>query len=203
MSEHQNDHEDLSFGEKLLGLQGFSAVRARRYREELEKLLVHRISSFERWVIGTGGMIIGAALVIFGVAMAMAKDHPEFPGFDHAKLIMGETVAMTGLVWGGWLLRIGVQGGYGRRLGDVMGVVITLLFCCGVGVAFIDMAWDVSDPTLRLKLLLGGGIAFVVAVGSLFVAHLQRLHRQTQEKLLRIEYHLAELMERNSGSTLP
>jgi hypothetical protein len=203
MSEHQNAHEDSSFGEKLLGLQGFSAVRAKRYREELEKLLVHRISSFERWCIGVEGILIAVALGIGGVAMAMAKDHPEFEGLDHAKLIMGETGVATGLVMGGWLLRIAVQGGYGRRLGDFMGIVITLCFCCGVGVAFIDMAWDVSDPTLRLKLLLGGEIAFAVAAASLIVAHLQRLHRQTQEKLLRIEYHLAELMERNSGSTLP
>src|SRR6476660_7936583 len=114
MSEHQNAHEDLSFGEKLLGLQGFSAVRARRYREELETLLVHRISSFERWSIGAFGIFIAAVLVIGGVAMASAKEHPEFAGLDQAKLIIGETCAMTGLVWGGWLLRIAVQGGYGR-----------------------------------------------------------------------------------------
>jgi hypothetical protein len=34
-----------------------------------------------------------------------------------------------------------------------------------------------------------------VLAACLLVAFLQRMHRQTQERLLRIEYHVAELME--------
>jgi hypothetical protein len=201
MSEHQNAAGDVSFGEKLLGLEGFNAVRAKRYREELEKLLVHRISRAERWLMGASAICFAAALVGGGVSMASAREHPEYTGLDQARFTIAATCAITGLVMGAWLLRIAIQGGYRRRLGDFMGLFIAFLFCGGWGFALINMAWDVTDPELRTKLLLGGVTIVVVAAVCLVVAHFQRLHRQTQEKLLRIEYHLAELMERDAGST--
>jgi len=45
------------------------------------------------------------------------------------------------------------------------------------------------------------GTLLALLAGCLLLALLQRMHRQTQEKLLRIEYHLAELLERNVGSS--
>jgi hypothetical protein len=201
MSNEKPADEEMTFGEKLLGMQGFSATRAKRYREELEKLLVHRITTFERWVAGVEGGFVAVAFVMGGIAMAFSKEHPEYEGFDQARLTIAATSAITGLVLGGWLLRIAIQGGYARRLGDFMGVFIALLFCGGWGFAFIGMAWDTTDIVLREKLLLGGVALFVIMAACLVIASFQRLHRMTQEKLLRIEYHVAELMERDGGSS--
>jgi hypothetical protein len=39
MSEEKQSDE-LGFGQKLLGMQGFSAARAERYRAEISKLLI-------------------------------------------------------------------------------------------------------------------------------------------------------------------
>ena len=52
-----------------------------------------------------------------------------------------------------------------------------------------------------MKLLLGAITLFVVMAASVIVAYFQRMHRHTQEKLLRIEYHVAELLARDRGAT--
>ena len=75
MNPKQPADEELSFGEKLLGLQGFSATRAKRYREELDQLLVHRISKFERWSVALN-VLLFAFFIIAGVAIAFAKGNP-------------------------------------------------------------------------------------------------------------------------------
>jgi hypothetical protein len=201
MSQEKPEDEELVFGEKLLGLQSFSATRAKRYREELEKLLVHRLSTFERWWTGAYAGFVAVAFVGGGVSLACSKEHPEFQELDQARLTFAATMASMGLIMGGWLLRIAIQGGYGRRLGDFMGLFIALLFCVGFAYALVDMAWAVSDSLMRIKLLLGGGTLIAFLVTCAVIAHFQRLHRQTQEKLLRIEYHLAELMERTTDSS--
>ena len=108
MNPEQPADEELSFGEKLLGLQGFSATRAKRYREELDQLLVHRISKFERWGMAFYSVFVGAALIIGGVSIVFAKGNPLFAyaPFDQARVVFGATCALTGGLLGGWLLAL-------------------------------------------------------------------------------------------------
>jgi hypothetical protein len=200
MSEERT--EPLSFGEQLLGMQGFDAARAQRYRAEMEKLLVHRISRFERWTLAFAGVWIAVALIVGGIAMASIKSAPQRAAGDFARWSTSIGCIVTGALMGAWLVRIAIQGGYARRVGDVMGLLIAASFCGGWGVAFLDLAWNVTDAVLRMKLLCMGGLMFVVLTGACLLAVMQRMHRQTQEKLLRVEYHAAELMERLGGGKL-
>jgi hypothetical protein len=200
MSREKPADEELTFSEQLLGMQGFSAARAKRYREDLEKLLVHRISRQERWLMGVFAVVIGSSLVLVGIAIATAhRLDPLFVGAGQARNTMVATCAITGLLLGGWCFRIAISGGYPRRLGDFMGLFINLLFCGGWTFALFDMASDSSDDVSRAKLFIAGG-TFLILMSACVLVFFERLHRQTHEKLLRIEYHLAELMERYSGS---
>jgi hypothetical protein len=199
MIEEQPESGELSFGEKLLGLQGFSAERARRYRTELECLLVHRITTFERWSLGIAAVIIGASFSGGGLLMTFAKPRSPWNGFDEARLTFAVTCIATGLILGGWLLRIAIQGGYRRRLGDIIGLFVALILSAGWGFTFMSMAWNTSDAALRMKLLLVSVTLFAIMAASAIIAHFQRMHRRTQEKLLRIEYHIAQLMERSEA----
>lgn len=195
----QNDdpaqNQELPFGEQLLGLQGFSAARAQRYRQELELLLVHRISPLDRWGLGAAAIVIGGSFILLGILAIFARQHPQWLGLDNARLLFAATSILTGLTLGLWLLRIALHGGYARRLGDHIGLLIALLPASGWGITFLTMAWDTPDPALRLKLLLLAVTLFVVMILAALLTHLQRMHRQTQEKLLRLEYHLAQLLE--------
>ncbi len=196
MSEVSRDKEEMTFGEKLLGMQGFSAARAARYRAEIEKLLVHRMSAQERRTSALTAIILGTTLTGGGIALAAARRHPEYEGLDAARWTMAVGCAVTGLLLGVWLMRIAIQGGYARRFGDVIGSAIAIVLSGAWATAFAELAWGTTDGALRVKLLLATAVLSALAAGCLMLVFVQHMHRQTQEKLLRIEYHLAELLER-------
>ena len=201
MMEERPESEELSFGEQLMGMQGFSAARARRYRAELEKLLVRRMTRPERWSIGLMGIYLFATFELIAVVCARKSGQPDFPIPSNIAWAFAAAFAVLGLLVGGWFLRIALQGGFSRRLGDVMGVAITLIFGGAAACLFYILAWTIQDQIPREQMQLGGGIALGSTVGCAVLAAIQYMHRQTQEKLLRIEYHLAELMERDPRST--
>jgi hypothetical protein len=192
MNEAQPTDQDVSFGEQLLGMQGFSAARARKYRAEVEKLLVNRLSRSQRWTMGLMGIWLAAALGILGMMSV------KLGNLEIAASFLG-----PGLLMGGWLIWAAVRGGFSRRLGDVMAIAILLAFAGSFAFVIFWEAWDVQDQFDRQKLLIGGGTLVACIVFSVLLVEMQRMHRQTREKLLRIEYHLAELMERNAGSFPP
>ena len=196
MNEANRSDDDLAFGEQLLGMQQFSAVRAEQYRAEISNLLTHRLTTYDRWVMGLAGPCIGGALLVGGLSMATAKEHPEFVGLDEARWTFAAAFALTGLMLGGWLFGIAFRGVYRRRFGDVVGLLITTVLCGGAAVAFLLLALETENEVSRVKLWLGSAALFVLLVGTLLVGILQRMHRQTQEKLLRIDYHLTEIWER-------
>jgi hypothetical protein len=183
------------FGEMLMGMEGFTPARAEKYRVEMEGLLAHRLKSHERWWMGAEGLVVGTALIVGGVAMATAREHPEVAQMDDARWTVAATCVLSGILLGAWLLRVAFKGQYGRRSGDLMGLVIVLVFAGGWGAGLLDLALGTVDGVLRTKLFLVGGILLIIPSACLLLAILQWMHRQTQERLLRIEYRLAELME--------
>jgi hypothetical protein len=183
-------------------MQGFSAARAERYRTEISKLLVHHIPAHQRWIVAVGGALNCALLLIFAISMARARwGQPELEGFAEARWTMAAALAATGVCLGIWSLWIAKKGGYARRAGDVVGLLIAIIFCIGAGAAFAEIGWAADDPILRTQMLFASAVLFALAAGCFFIALLQRMHRQTHEKLLRIEYHLAELNEHGDGSS--
>jgi len=188
-----------TFAEELIGMERFTPARAEKYRAEIEELLAHRLKVEERWSMGAGGLIIGVGLVLAGVTLATAHAHPEVPQMDDARWTVAAASVLAGVLLGGWLLWIGIKGKYARRSGDFMGLAIVLVFAGGWGAALLDLAWGTADTMLRIKLLLVGGTLLVMPAVCLLLAILQFMHRQTQQRLLRIEYRLAELMEQRQG----
>jgi hypothetical protein len=195
MSEKVTKTDDWTFGDRLARMQEFSVENAKKYRAEIDHLLLHRVSLFERWVIGAAGVIMGAGLSIFGIACATLTPPEESASFVQARVILGVACAVTGVGLGSWLLYIAIKGGYGRRLGDVMGVLIALVFGCGWGLSLAWLALDTRDDLLRWKLILASGGVFALMAGCIALTILQRMHRETQKRLLRIEYNLAEILD--------
>jgi hypothetical protein len=200
MSEQIPADEEVLFGEQLLGMQGFSAGRARKYRAELEKLLVHRITKQERWWMGFMGVFFVMGLGILAAGSALNRARGTLPVSVEMRWATAASFMLAGLIMGAWFLCVAVRGGYSRRVGDVMAMMIVLGFSGSFAGVFLWLACDAQDETTRTKLLLGGGTLAAFTVACIAMAVVQRMHRETQEKLLRIEYHLAELMERAAAS---
>ena len=157
MSEEKFANDGLTFGDQLLGLQGFNAVCAERYRAEISKLLTHRIGRRERWVAGLLGACLGAMLLVGAVSMAIASEHPEFVGFDGARWTFAAVFAATGLTLAGWLLWIAFCGAYGRRIGDLVALLFVLVLCGGSTIAFVQLGMEASNEIMRMRMLFGSG----------------------------------------------
>jgi cyanate permease len=194
MSEKVPKPGDWTFGDRLARMQEFSVENAKKYREEIDHLLLHRVPLLERWFIGAVGVIIGADLLIFGILFATLTP-PEDASFDQSRVILGIAFAATGVGMGSWLLYIAIKGSYDRRLGDVMGVLIALIFGCGLGLSLAWLALGTRDELLRWKLILASGGVFALMAGCIALTILQRMYRETQKRLLRIEYNLAEILD--------
>jgi hypothetical protein len=192
--------ERTTIGEELLGIEGFSAVRAKRYREEMTGLLAHRISRFERWSLALGAVVFIVFLAVAGVLIMTSPQSHDMEKFNDARLTLAGTLIVTGVCTAAWLIWISLKGGYSRRAGDVIALFIALVVCAGTGLTGLQTAWPLEDPVLRTKILYVCGVLIAFCGGLLHLAAVQRMHRQTQLKLLRIEYHVAELMERSEGS---
>jgi hypothetical protein len=200
MIEEQSENENLSFSEKLLGLQGFNAARAQRYRAELEKLLVHRIKSKERWAVGFTGVVMLLAFGLVALTCAMSWEQPNLPISSATRWTFTVACTLFALLFGGWLLRIALRGGYSRYMGEIIGVGCVLVLCGSFAFLFFSSASNAENDSSRILLSLGGGVIVACMLGCVVLTVVERMHRQTQEKLLRIEYHVAELLERRSAS---
>jgi hypothetical protein len=141
-------------------------------------------------------LILLGTLPIVGLSSAKG-----FEGFEEARWTFSAVFVVTGELLSGWMFWIAIKGGYGRRAGDLIGTITAIVFCGGSGSAFIEVAWATDNSVLRAEMLFAGAMLLVLVLGFLLFTLLRRMNRQTQEKLLRIEYHLAELMERSSGSS--
>jgi hypothetical protein len=200
MSDPTQGHDESALDQKLLGMQGFDAARAERYRAEISRLLTDRMSTRpERWAAGLSGVLFLVALGLFPlIEIARA---PAFRGFEDARWTFVAVFLATAGLLGGWMLWVAIRGGYGRRSGDVVGAITSTVFGGGSGIAFVEVAWATDNAVLRTEMLFAGAIFFVLALGCLLMMLLGRMHRQTQERLLRIDYHVAELMARSSRSS--
>ena len=195
MSDERVKNDPWSFGDRLARMQEFSAERAAKYRVEIESLLSHRMSRTDRWALGAAALLIGPALVFFGIACATSTPHEESAAFGQARVILGIACAATGLGLGGWLLYIAIKGSYERRLGDIMGILIAVIFGSGWGLSLAWIAFDTKDNSMREKLILASGAIFALMAGCLVLAILQWMHRETQKRLVKIEYYLAEVLD--------
>src|SRR5947207_15828711 len=97
MSQENPANEELSFSEQLLGMQGFSAARAKRYRSEIDKLLVHRLPKFHRWAIGIMGVYLAVAFGILGVMAVMNRQDPITQNFPETRWAVAAALIVPAL----------------------------------------------------------------------------------------------------------
>src|SRR6478752_5763062 len=97
MSKDFFENDPSTFGDRLARMQEFSAERAENYRVDIENLLSHRISKTDRWAFGAAAIVMGPALLIFGIAIARLTPPEESAAFGQARDILGIACALTGV----------------------------------------------------------------------------------------------------------
>ncbi len=60
----------------------------------------------------------------------------------------------------------------------------------------VEQGWALGDAIAQRRLIFSGVILLLLTGGALLVAFIEELHRRTEERLIRLEYRLAELCEK-------
>jgi hypothetical protein len=181
-----------SFRDRLLAAE--KSTPTERYRKELANLHERRLSPVHRVAMSAVIVLVTVAAVVMGkLAIAGPADLPRV-----AQLALG-TGAIGGLFCSAFIAGI-LRRGAVRRMKDPVSVNSVIWVMSSLSVAFaLYLGGSMTDhgPSpligiyLILFMLLFFGSASVLLVRSL----LEQIELRTREKLLELEYQLAEITE--------
>jgi hypothetical protein len=177
-----------AFRKRLLDAEQVTPALRERYHKELQAMLEKRLSGVRRWVWLAAAIMGWGFAVGFGtLAVAMPADFP-WPGrlIFAAGALFGIGFGLLGLkvFWRGSLDLKSDSGAYSGMAWGLPVLVVT--------VAMVSA--PENDVGLRMIL---SGLVFLVMGAVFLIRHvIEQSELKTREKLLDIEYRLAELADR-------
>lgn len=196
---------DKTFRDELLDMEKPSLGSKEEYERQVQAMVEKKVDYFWRVVFGAlAGVGLLVALPFAEVALSRGGGFLGF--FAHAVTILGLAVALAWAVLTGW---VAIRGKLNLRTGParMAALGIALGFFCVVLFLFVYIIPIMREaPTdwrsifgIQLSLI---GFSFLVIVGLCVVLSvLYRTQFKTREKLLEIEYRIAELAEKMGGKS--
>jgi hypothetical protein len=184
-----SDEAQKTFGEQLIRSQIYSPSAAERYRSEMETFLERRFTPGHRWI----GFAMAAMYLAFAVAPLLVRDKWQaVPLFRGIVLPMSIAFLMLSVacVW------TAVRGKYNRKSQSYLMVLLAVIGLGFGGMAMLEHGWTASDPIAQRRLIFCGAMMLLFLGGTILVTYIEDLHRKTEERLIRLEYRLAELSEK-------
>ena len=182
------NESDKMFGDRLLDLERPDPIRRQRYERQVQAMLEKQLTGWLKI-----GYILGLAvpvtlLVVFGIAAILAPQ--GFPWWGRAMFTLGAVFALIFLVMG---IRTLKKGTINLKTDELAGAGLGwgfVVIMCTLCMVFAD---HFPDPAKALTIM----VIFEVMAGlQLLKAFIQRSEVRTQERLLEIEYRIADLAER-------
>ncbi len=175
------------FREQLLKMEQVTPALKERYDREIQAMLEKQLTGVRRWV-WLGSAIMGVAFVLlFGTLAIIAP--ADFPIYGRVIFAAG---ALFGIGWAVLAARIFRRGSLdlkkdsGAAAGMAWGLPVIILTLCMV---------SAPDTIVGLRMILSG-LVFLVMGAAFLMRHVIELSElKTRERLLEIEYRLAELAE--------
>jgi hypothetical protein len=181
------NHSDRSFRERLLKSEQVTPALKERYAKEVQAMFEKKLTGFRRWV-WLGAAIMGLGFtILFGAVAVVAP--AEFPWYGRLMFAAG---ALFGIGWAVLGAKIVWRGTMNLKtdttVANGMGWVFVVLISTYAMVAAPDSLAGLRMIVCSLVFLVGG-VAFMTR-------HVvEQAELKTREKLLEIEYRLAELAE--------
>jgi len=175
---------------QLLAAETFTPALRAKYEKEMAAMLTTKLTGWKKagWFFS---MLMGLGFIaLFGTVAVMVP--AEFPLLGRIGFILG---AVFGLAWVVLSVKVLRKGEFDiRKVGwNVAGLVwgFTVLLIT----LFLLLAWQAPERAFGTQLVTFGTVFLIMAATFLVVARVERAELNTREKLLEIEYRLAELAE--------
>ncbi|MGA2258937.1 MAG: hypothetical protein ABSG53_30070 [Thermoguttaceae bacterium] len=176
------------FRERLLDAEQVTPELKEHYHKELQAMLEKQLSGMPRWVwLGSAIMGLGFALLFGTLAVVVPVDFPWW-----GRLIFAAG-ALFGIGWGLLGLKVFRRGSLDLKFDTAAANGMTW----GFVVFMITMSMVFApDSMVGLRMILSS-LAFLVMGAMFLIRHIvEQSELKTREKLLEIEYRLAELTDR-------
>ncbi len=185
MSESHNE-----FRERLLKAERLNTAFKQKYEQEVRAMLEQKLTGARRWAyIGAAAMGIAFAGLFGTLAIILPREFPIWGRFIFA---MGAVFGLTWAVLAGGIVRKGVI----KLKTDPTAMAGMSWGLCVIVVTVLMLAQrDFPDPITGVSSLVIGLIFLVMAAVFMIFNRIDQAGLKTQEKLLEIEYRLAELAE--------
>lgn len=179
-----------SFRDRLLQAEQVSPAHKEKYDKEVREMLEQKLTGARRLAyIGSAAIGIGFALLFGTLAIIVPKGFPIAGRFIFA---MGAIFGLAWAVFAGGIVRKGVI----NLKTDPTAMAGMSWGLCVIVVTVLMLAQrDFPDPITGVSALVIGLIFLVMAAVFMIFNRIDQAGLKTREKLLEIEYRLADLAE--------
>lgn len=175
------------FGEQLLKVEQVTPALKQRYDQEIQAMLEKPLMGIRRWS-WLAAAIGGLGFAVWFITLAITLPE-KFPWLGRLRLVAG---AMFGIGWAIVGIRVFRRGSLHLKVdpGIVAGMtwVFVLLLVILFGIA-------APDTVAGLRMILFGLVFLLIGAVVLIRHAIEQSELKSREKLLEIEYRLAEMME--------
>jgi len=185
------NESNKAFRDRLLELEKTNATYKEKYEKEIQEMFEKKLTGWERW-----GQVLGLAMglgffFLFGtLAIIVPK---EFPLWGRFIWILGAVFGLAFAALSVWVLK---KGTVNLKTDNMAGAGLGWGFIVIVATIVLVHSGDLPQPITGVRMLVSILIFEVMAAALLLKAIVQRSEVNTREKLLEIEYRLAELAEK-------
>jgi hypothetical protein len=180
-----------SFRERLLRLEQVTPALKERYDKEVQAMLEKRITGISRWVV-LGSAVMSVVFAVLLVVWAIIPPAEEVPLPARIPVAVG---ALFSVGFAILLLRVFRRGSIDLKFDTSVYIGMVWVFAVLMVIMFMVMSLLAPDRIAGLWMMIFGLVVLVVGAVFLIRHVIEQSELKTREKLLEIEYRLAELAE--------
>lgn len=179
-------HKD--FSEQLLKAEQINLSYREKYEKDLQAILEPKLSGIERMGL-LAAMVFSLVMGIFLLIVGLSKNAPLLP---RLAILWG---SLFSLLMATYMGLIAVRGSQRMKTEETFFSVLGLILGVGMFMFMLDIAPMYPDPMKGVRLI-ASGFLFLFATSVVFIVHNIHLAKiEIREKLLEMEYRLAEISE--------
>lgn len=179
---------NYEFRDRLLELEPVTPALKDRYDQQIQAMFNKPLTGVRRWSWLISGVLSSVTALVFAAA-ALFTPAAECPAYVRVGLVVGVLFAGAWAVLG---LRVFKHGSINLKTDTAMYYGLAWVFPVFLITMFMMFA---PNDLVGLRMITGGMVFLIMGAVFLLRGVVERSELQTCEKLLEIEYHLAEIEE--------
>lgn len=185
------NESNKTFRDKLLDMEKSSDNYKKKYEKEVKEMVEKKLTGLTK-LAHIVGLIMGLGFAtLFGTLAVTAPK--EFPLWGRFTWGIGAVGGLAIIAVEASILR---KGAVNLKTDEMVIAKLPWCFLVIIGTILLVFSGRVSDPIKAVHMLVSFLFFFIMATVFMVQAFVQRSELNTREKLLEIEYRLAELAEK-------